>query len=109
MHDRGERILYLLSSVVNDVDPAQFPGSNMDDRVASLSQGQQRYLILGSNVTQINNSGIPVSRALHAATPHYVQITCTGGGGDCGGPYYLGSLWADARRSDPGGFPVGLE
>lgn len=62
---------------VDDVDTAKFASSNSDTRNAALNtSGTFRTFILGKDVAERALDNYVYSRALKAATAHYIQITC---------------------------------
>ena len=65
-----------LSPPDHDVDPALFPGSNMDNRPGALSSGATRIFVAGTRDTETGADGLNYSRALQQDTLHYYQITC---------------------------------
>jgi hypothetical protein len=62
--------------LVNDVNPALFPGSNLDGRPGSLGNGLARTVVIGKRASEMAADGRYYSRALQAYTPHYYRITC---------------------------------
>ncbi|HWD98715.1 MAG TPA: hypothetical protein VG345_06750, partial [Bryobacteraceae bacterium] len=64
------------SPLVHDVDPAIFPGSNIDNRDGSITDGRSRKLVAGKRTAEKGSDGVRYSRALQSFTPHYFRITC---------------------------------
>jgi hypothetical protein len=62
--------------LVNDVNPALFPGSNLDTRAGSISVGTDRVFVLGKRAVDTAADNKNYSRALQAYTLHYVRVTC---------------------------------
>ena len=67
------------SPVVNDVNAAYFAGSDSDTRPGTVYTPGARTLVVGAREVQTDIAGVKRSRALAAATRHYVRVTCTGG------------------------------
>ena len=65
------------ATLVNDVNPALFPGSNQDSRPGSLKiNGRERFFVAGSRVAARASDQKFYSRALQADTDHWVGVTC---------------------------------
>ena len=63
--------------LVNDVNPALFPGANTDTRAGNLPSGQARVFVAGARRADASPVDARLySRALQANTPHYFRITC---------------------------------
>ena len=70
--------------LVHDVDPALFPGSDLDTRQGTATLGSVRLFVVGRHGMSYSGSTNPFqaadgsirSRALQAATGHYYRITC---------------------------------
>ena len=62
--------------LVNDVQPALFPGSNLDSRDGSVANGLYRQFVVGRRTAETATDGKRYSRALQANTQHYFRITC---------------------------------
>jgi len=62
--------------LVNDVRPALFSGSNMDNRDGAVTNGLTRIFIVGKRAAEMAADGNRYSRALQANTPHFFRITC---------------------------------
>lgn len=63
--------------LVNDVNPAIFPGAGRDDR--ALRNGRHRTLVIGQRKAEPGVNGRMYSRALETGTAHALRLTCTGG------------------------------
>lgn len=92
------------SPLVYDVDTALFTASNLDSRTGSLTDGRQRYFVLGTRSADLASDGRRVSRALRAETPYYVRVAC---GGDSATTNFttaniqLGSTYNEVHPTDP--------
>ena len=64
------------SPLVNDVDPAKFPGSDQDNRAGSIVNGRSRTFVAGKRTTERATDLNRYSRALQMLTEHYFRITC---------------------------------
>ena len=64
------------ATVDHDVDPVLFPGSNLDTRSGNIVNGTDRTIVVGFRGTGTGSDGNIYSRALQAATTHYLQISC---------------------------------
>lgn len=65
------------ASVVPDVNPALFAGSNGDlSRFPLLQSGRNRRFIAGKRAYDRASNGRVYSRALQSATTHYIRIHC---------------------------------
>jgi hypothetical protein len=62
--------------LVNDVNPALFPGSNSDSRAGSITAGADRVFVLGRRAVDTAADNKNYSRALQANMQHYVRVTC---------------------------------
>jgi hypothetical protein len=62
--------------LVNDVQPALFPGSNLDNRDGSVTIGLYREYVVGRRTAEVAADGKRYSRALQADTEHFFRITC---------------------------------
>jgi len=71
--------------VDRDIDPNIFPGSDSDLRPGNPAQGRFRTVIIGFRGTARGSDGRLYSRALEAATTHYVKVSCRRGS-------YIGTL-----------------
>jgi hypothetical protein len=67
------------ATVDHDVDATLFSGSNLDTRTGNLAQGRHRVIILGFRGTATASNGLIYSRALQAATTHYLKVSCDSG------------------------------
>jgi hypothetical protein len=67
------------ATVDHDVDPVLFPGSNSDTRSGNLVNGTHRTIVVGFRGTATASDGKIYSRALQAATNHYLQVSCDNG------------------------------
>ena len=63
----------------HDVDPALFPGSDLDTRTGNFVNGTYRQIVVGFRGTATASDGNTYSRALQAAATHYLKISCDGG------------------------------
>jgi hypothetical protein len=71
----------VISTLVHDVDPAIFAGSNQDNRPGSLSFGASRTVVVGKRSSELATAGPYAgmrhySRALQLLTLHTFQVTC---------------------------------
>jgi hypothetical protein len=66
------------SPLVHDVDAGIFPGSNLDNREGSITDGRSRKFVAGKRRAEKGSDGVRYSRALQSFTPHYFRITCGG-------------------------------
>ena len=62
--------------LVHDVDPALFPGSNLDSRAANVNTGRRRVFVAGKRTSEPALDQRRYSRALQADTIHAFKITC---------------------------------
>jgi hypothetical protein len=62
--------------LVHDVNPALFPGSNLDSRAESYSVGATRVFVAGKRRAERGLDGHWYSRALQTNTRHYYRRTC---------------------------------
>jgi hypothetical protein len=67
------------TTVDHDVDPSLFPGSNLDTRTGNIVNGMYRQIVVGFRGTTTGSDGKIYSRALQAATTHYLQVSCDNG------------------------------
>jgi hypothetical protein len=65
-----------LAALVNDVNPALFEGANSDARAGNVIVGTSRIVVIGKRTSERAADGNFYSRALHAFTQHYFQVTC---------------------------------
>ncbi len=65
-----------LSPLVHDVDPALFPGSNLDSRLGQSPISNDRVFVAGKRDAETASDGKRYSRALQAFTQHYYAVTC---------------------------------
>src|SRR5262245_24863868 len=61
---------------VLDVDPDVFPGSQLDSRPTSATDGVNRTFVIGRRAVEQGSDKKWYSRALQADTTHYFRITC---------------------------------
>ena len=65
------------TALVNDVNPALFPGSQQDNRAgAVMTNGSDRYFVAGTRAAARAADQKYYSRALQADTDHWVGVTC---------------------------------
>src|SRR5262249_15946260 len=95
----------MLSPLVPDVDPALFPGSNLDSRSGNLSNGRDRVFVVGTRGwAHKAANGRRVSRALQLLTKHYARVDC---GADHADSEFstpnqpLGMTWVEPFPVDP--------
>ncbi|HEY1337856.1 MAG TPA: hypothetical protein VGF59_10125 [Bryobacteraceae bacterium] len=91
-------------TLVHDVDPTLFFGSNRDDRFGNISVGQQRVFVIGARRTERTPTGAKYSRALQADAAYYFRITCgsdTAVGSFRTGNIPLGSIHIETLETDP--------
>lgn len=67
------------ATVDHDVDPSLFAGSNLDNRAGNIANGLYRTIVVGFRGTATASDGKIYSRALQAATAHYLQVSCDSG------------------------------
>ncbi len=96
------------SAPVNDVNPALFPGSNSDERPGSVVNGKDRFFVAGTRTAGKAPDGKFYSRALQAATQHWVGVTC-GTGGEKSASFTtqnppLGNAYPEFPHFDPAAF-----
>lgn len=66
----------LQGPLVHDVDPALFPGSNLDSRATNLVAGRKRVFVVGKRAAEPALDGFNYSRALQVYTAHAYRIVC---------------------------------
>ncbi|HTU48855.1 MAG TPA: hypothetical protein VMF91_27575 [Bryobacteraceae bacterium] len=88
-----------LSTLVYDVDPALFPGANLDSRPGNLSSGTARVFVVGKRAAEKAADGNYYSRALEAYTPHYFKVTC--GSSQYSGAFHTANIPFGATYNDP--------
>jgi len=91
------------ASLVHDVDPVLFPGSNLDNRPGAISNGTSRVMVLGKRFVSRAADGNNYSLALQAFTTHYYKLTC--GAQQTTGTFKtanipMGMTYADALQPD---------
>lgn len=64
--------------LVHDIDTALFSGENSDWRTGSSIEGSKHTFVLGKRLVAKAMDGKYYSRALQAATQHYVRVDCGG-------------------------------
>lgn len=65
------------SPLIDDVNPALFTNSNLDNRTGNLGTGTTaRVFVIGSRIAALALDSTIHSRALQAYTSHYYRITC---------------------------------
>lgn len=64
------------SPLVHDVNPTLFPGSQLDSRAEAVNRGLERTVVVGLRRFDVAADSERYSRALQAATLHYVRATC---------------------------------
>jgi hypothetical protein len=81
--------------LVDDVNPALFPGANLDSRAGSISTGQptapgqlaplvqsagaagrNRTIVIGKRAADVASDGFRYSRALQTYSRHHLSLTC---------------------------------
>lgn len=90
--------------LVHDVDAQLFPGSNLDSRNESASNGPERVFVIGKRRAEKAVNGKWYSRALQAYTAHSYRITC--GGSQATGSFStaniaLGNTYNEELPPDP--------
>src|SRR5205823_13102771 len=86
-------------------DAGLFPGSNLDNRNESTSNGRERAFVVGKRRAEKAVNGKWYSRALQAYTAHYYRITCGGDqitGSFTTGNIALGNTYNEPLPPDPG-------
>ena len=63
------------SPLVHDIDPALFPGSNLDSRSGNVTTGLKRVFVVGKRAAESALDGRRYSRALQTLTTHVFTIT----------------------------------
>lgn len=84
---------------VHDVNPALFPGANLDSRAGNIGSGQARTFVIGKRAAELASDGKYYSRALQAFTPHYWRLTC--GADTATGTFSTTNPALGATYSDP--------
>ena len=62
--------------LANDVNPALFPGSDLDSRPGASIFGTQHIFVAGTRTSQRAPDGKMYSRALQANTTYYYSVSC---------------------------------
>jgi len=65
-----------IAPLAHDIDPAVFPGANLDSRAGNIVMGQARLFLIGKRDAEKGQDGRYYSRALQAYTTYYGAITC---------------------------------
>ncbi len=79
-----------LRPLVNDVNPALFPGADSDARAGNLADGRTRVFVIGRRAVEQGADGKWYSRALQAETMHYYRIRC--GSDSVGGAFRTANI-----------------
>ncbi len=69
----------LFTSLVHDLDPGLFPGTDQDTRIGNLINGTQRTIVVGKRGVGDGSDGNIYSLALQASTTHYFRVSCSNG------------------------------
>lgn len=87
-----------IGSIVHDVDPSLFSGSNLDNRSGQVAvQGAYHQFTLGQSLAAKAGDNLYYSRALQAFTKHTARITCPAGAADANSvsiPFITGNITA---------------
>ena len=62
--------------LVKDLDPAIFPGADVDNRAGNVANGTLRVFLIGKRAVEQGADGQWYSRALQADTLHYYRLHC---------------------------------
>lgn len=79
------------ATVDHDVDPVLFPGADSDTRPGNIANGSHRIIVAGFRGTSTASDGKIYSRALQAATTHYLQVSCSSG-------HYIGTYTFETQN-----------
>ncbi len=65
-----------IGTLVYDIDPALFSGSDSDERTGNVFSGTSRKIVVGQRKYQFASDGLSYSRALQTNTLHTLRVTC---------------------------------
>jgi hypothetical protein len=76
--------------LINDVNTALYPNSNVDNRTGAISNGTSRTFLVGARTTAVASDGNTYSRSLQAFSTYFYQVTC--GALTAGGTFYTSNI-----------------